>query len=208
MKNSHIEVAYREQTNSVAPETTRLSETIDRYIADMTITLSMLPYPVILTIVAVLDEARKKGKAVFIFGNGGSAATASHFACDLAKGTIRPDRPRFKVQALTDNLPVFSAWANDTSYDRVFAEQLENYLALGDVVVAISGSGNSPNVLGGVRAARAKGAMTIGFTGFDGGRLKDLVEIPLVVPNNTMEQIEDVHLLLGHLITTCLKNIG
>jgi D-sedoheptulose 7-phosphate isomerase len=170
--------------------------------------LASLPHAAISQVVAVLDEARIGEKTVFIFGNGGSAATASHFACDLAKGAICPDKPRFKVLSLTDNIPVFSAWANDSAYDRVFAEQLENFVGYGDVIIAISGSGNSRNVLDGVEVANAKGAITIGFTGFDGGKLKDLVDIPLVVPNYVMEQVEDIHLLLEHIITTCLRNGG
>jgi len=106
---------------------------------------------------------------------------------------------------LTDNVPLLSAWANDTAYENVFAEQLENFIEMGDIAIGISGSGNSQNVLNGVKVAKAKGATTIGFIGFDGGKLKDLVDLAIIVPNHNMEQVEDIHLLLEHVITTCLR---
>jgi len=110
-----------------------------------------------------------------------------------------------KAFALTDNTPLLTAWANDTAYENIFAEQLENYLEPGDVAIGISGSGNSPNVLRAMQVARAKGAATIGLIGFGGGKLKDLVDIAVIVPSYNMEQVEDIHLLLEHVITTCLR---
>jgi len=184
------------------------TEIIMNYIAQVTDTLNKLPADEIARVVDVLGEARDRGSRIFIFGNGGSAATASHFACDLAKGAICRGKPRFKSFALTDNVPLLSAWANDTDYSNVFAEQLESFVEHGDVAIAISGSGNSPNVLNGARVAKAQGATTIGFIGFNGGKLKDLVDIALVVSNHNMEQVEDIHLLLGHIITTCLRKDG
>lgn len=180
-------------------------EIIKNYLSQVGATLGELPLDKIAQVVEVLGEAREKGNRIFIFGNGGSAATASHFASDLAKGAICKGKPRFKAFALTDNVPLLSAWANDTDYGNVFSEQLENFVEPGDVAIAISGSGNSPNVLNGAKAAKAKGATTIGFIGFDGGRLKDLVDIAIIVPSYNMEQVEDTHLLLGHIITTCLR---
>ena len=184
------------------------TEIITNYIAQVADTLNKLPVDKITRVVEVLAEARDRGNRVFIFGNGGSAATASHFACDLDKGAICKSKPRFKAFALTDNVPLLSAWANDTDYSNIFAEQLENFIERGDVAIAISGSGNSPNVLNAVKTAKTKGATTIGFIGFNGGKLKGLVDIALVVPNNNMEQVEDIHLLLGHVITTCLRKDG
>ncbi len=178
---------------------------IENYLSQVGTTLDELPLDRIVKVVEVLDEARDKGNRIFIFGNGGSAATASHFASDLAKGAICKGKPRFKAFALTDNTPLLSAWANDTDYSNIFAEQLENFVEPRDIAIAISGSGNSPNVRNGTKVAKAKGATTIGFIGFDGGKLKDLVDIPLTVPNHNMEQVEDIHLLLGHVITTCLR---
>jgi D-sedoheptulose 7-phosphate isomerase len=180
-------------------------ESINSYISEVRETLAKLPADGIARIVRMLDEARLKGKEVFIFGNGGSAATASHFACDLAKGTICEGKPRIKAFALNDNVPLISAWANDSAYEKIFAEPLENYIERGDIAIAISGSGNSPNVLNGVKAARRKGAITIGITGFEGGKLKELVDVAVVVPSNSMEQIEDIHLLIEHIVATCLR---
>jgi D-sedoheptulose 7-phosphate isomerase len=175
------------------------------YVQQVKETLDNLPWEAIQKTVSVLEEARLKDRQVFIMGNGGSAATASHFACDLGKGTIIPGRPRFRVIALTDNMPLFSALANDFGYDRVFAEQLASLVQADDVVIGISGSGNSRNVLNAILVARQVGATTIGLTGKDGGLLKCLVEVCIQVPNHTIEQIEDIHLLLEHLITTELR---
>ena len=158
-------------------------------------------------ILAVLDSARMRRSRVYIFGNGGSAATASHFACDLAKGTIRSGKPGMRVYTLADSVPVFSAWANDTGYENVFSEQLTDLVEPGDVAIAISGSGNSPNVLEGVRAAKSCGATTIGLCGFNGGRLVHLADIAIVVPNHCMEQVEDIHLILTHAIAVCLRRL-
>ena len=180
-------------------------EIIGNYLFEVASTLDILPLDKIATVVQTLYEAYDKKRRIFTFGNGGSAATASHFATDLAKGTIYKDKPRFKVIALTDNIPLLSAWANDTRYSDVFAEQLANLVEPEDIAIAISGSGNSPNVLNGIKLARARGATTIGFVGFDGGKLKNLVDISLEVPNYTMAQVEDIHLIIGHVITACLQ---
>jgi len=174
----------------------------------MALTLDKLPVDRIIRVVEVLNEPRDKGKRVFTFGNGGSAATASHIACDFSKGAASQDRPGLRAYSLNDSIPLTTAWANDTDYETIFSAQLAGLADPGDVVIAISGSGNSPNVLNGVRAARIRGATTIGFSGFDGGRLESLVDIAIVVNNHVMEQVEDVHLLLGHVITTCLRQAG
>ena len=180
-------------------------ETISRYISEVSATLERLPTENIAQVVGLLEEARLKAKQVFIFGNGGSAATASHFAADLSKGAISPGKARIKAFALTDNVALLSAWANDTTYENIFAEQLENILKPGDIAISISGSGNSQNVLNGIKLASAKGATTVGFIGFDGGKLRELVDVHIIVPCHNMEQVEDIHLLLEHAITTCLR---
>jgi len=178
---------------------------IRNYLSEVGDTLKGLSAEAIAQFVGVLEETRMEGKRVYVFGNGGSAATASHFASDLSKGAISKGKPRIKAFALTDNVPLITAWANDTAYENIFAEQLENYIEPRDIAIGISGSGNSQNVLNGVKVAKSKGATTIGLIGFDGGKLKDLVDIAIVVPNHNMEQVEDVHLLLEHVITTCLR---
>lgn len=179
---------------------------IKQYISNVILTLQRIPIEKIDQIVDVLEETRQKAKYVYIFGNGGSSSTASHFAADLAKGAICPGKSRIKAFALTDNIPLCTAWANDSAYDYIFAEQLENHIEPGDIAIGISGSGNSPNVLNGIKAAKGKGATTIGFAGFNGGKLKDIVDIPIVIDNYQMEQVEDIHLLLEHVITMCLRN--
>jgi D-sedoheptulose 7-phosphate isomerase len=181
------------------------SEAISAYLIEMQTTLSNLPIDMIERVVGLLREARSQKKRVFLFGNGGSAATASHLACDLAKGTSTNGKPRLRAIALTDNMPLISAWANDSSYENIFAQQLQDHVEPGDVVIGISGSGKSLNVLNGIKVARSAGAITIGFTGLGGGDLKDLVDLCIVVPDNSIDQVEDVHLMLGHVITSCLR---
>lgn len=186
-------------------QTSQTSERIATYLSDMKGTLSKLPMDDIERVVNLLREARAHKKRVFLFGNGGSAATASHLACDLGKGTNRHGRPRLRVVALTDNVPLISAWANDSSYDNVFAQQLQDEIEPEDIAIAISGSGKSPNVLNGVRVARSAGAITIGLTGFDGGELRTLVDLCIIVPDDSIDQVEDVHLMLGHIVASCLR---
>jgi len=182
----------------------KLSEVIEDYCLGVMQASANLPFEDIAKVIEALSRARDKGKRVYIFGNGGSASTASHFASDLNKGSICKGKLRFKAQCLSDNVPVLTAWANDTSYRMVFAEQVENFIEAGDVVVSISGSGNSPNVLNAVKLAKAKGAFNIGFIGFGGGMLKDLVDLAVVVTSDNMERVEDVHLVICHIIKTCL----
>lgn len=127
-------------------------------------------------------------------------------ASDLNKGANRKDAPRFKAVALTDNIPAMLAWANDASYDDIFVEQLRNHLEKGDMVIGISGSGNSPNVLKALHYANDQGAVTVGLTGFDGGKIAQLAKIVYVVPNHCMQQIEDVHLVIEHMISLILRD--
>lgn len=180
-------------------------EWVEEYFNGIHRALEALPREVLLQIIAQIEATARDGGMIFLCGNGGSAATASHFACDLAKGTRRPGAPMVRAIALTDNVPLLTAWANDTEYRRVFAEQLRPLIRPGDLLIAISGSGNSPNVLEAVLVAREAGAFTIGLTGFEGGRLRDLVDLCLIVPSACMEQIEDLHLILQHTITTVLR---
>jgi D-sedoheptulose 7-phosphate isomerase len=157
-------------------------------------------------IVPVLLAARNADRTIYFFGNGGSASTASHFVVDIGKATIRGDHRRFKCVALVDNVETLTAWANDADYAKVFSEPLATLAQPGDVAFGISGSGNSPNVLEAMSAAKRLGLRTIGLTGIGGGKLKGAVEIPVVVPSNSMQHVEDVHLLICHLLTAYLRD--
>ena len=149
----------------------------------------------------LLASARESGQQVFVCGNGGSAATASHLANDLGKGaSYGRDSRRFRVIALTDNIPWITALANDVSYDSVFSEQLQNLGQPGDLLIAISGSGNSRNVLNAVEVARQKRMTTIGWTGFGGGELAGAVDLPVVVDSHHMGRVEDAHMIMTHLV--------
>ncbi|MBI2504856.1 MAG: SIS domain-containing protein [Candidatus Latescibacteria bacterium] len=149
-----------------------------------------------------VGETRRKGRQLFLCGNGGSAATASHLANDLGKGASygKPAARRFRVVALTDNVPWMTALANDVGYESIFAEQLRNLGQEGDLLIAISGSGNSPNVLKAVEVAREQGMRSVGWCGFGGGKLAGLVDLPVVVGSHHMGRVEDVHAVLMHLI--------
>jgi D-sedoheptulose 7-phosphate isomerase len=163
--------------------------------------LVSLPKDGIDQIADTLVRAYDAGRTVFLCGNGGSAALASHFACDLGKGTAYCNGgKRFRALALTDNLPTLTAWANDSSYDDVFSEQLKNFVQPHDVAFAISGSGNSKNVLNALHVAREAGAATVGISGFEGGAMKSLCDLCVVVPSNDMQIIEDLHLSITHSI--------
>ena len=134
-----------------------------------------------------------------------SAALASHFACDLGKGAANGSGKRFQALALTDNIPMMTAWANDANYEDIFAEQLVNFVNPGDIALAISGSGRSPNVLKALKVAREAYAVTIGLTGCRGGLMKDLCDVCLIVPSDNMQIIEDLHLSVTHAVFIALR---
>jgi D-sedoheptulose 7-phosphate isomerase len=178
---------------------------IRNYVAELKETLDRLDAMVIEDIIAILHEARVNRRQIFIMGNGGSASTASHFVCDLAKNTRQENWPHFRVIGLTDNMAIFSAYANDEGYENVFAMQLASLIQPGDVVIGISTSGNSENVLRAITLANDMDATTIGFTGFDSGRLGSMVDIHSHTPSDCIEHVEDIHLMLEHLITKVLR---
>jgi D-sedoheptulose 7-phosphate isomerase len=159
----------------------------------------------------ILYRAYQTDHMVFTFGNGGSAALASHLASDLAKSTHIPGPAsvrqvkRLKALSLTDNVPLLTAWGNDTTYEEVFAGQMENLIQAGDVAFGISSSGSSPNVLRALELARRVGATTVGLTGCGGGKMKDLLDCPILVPSHHVQHVEDAHLILAHLIFLDLK---
>src|ERR671913_1745693 len=153
----------------------------------------------------MLLACQARGRVVFVVGNGGSAATASHFACDLSKGTRHDGPPTFRVVSLTDNVPLLTAWANDSGYERVFSEQLTALARPGDLLVAISASGNSPNVVTAIDAARSCGMAVVGLSGRSGGRLAHLVDVLVNVPSDTIEVVEDAHLIVAHSLCVAVR---
>jgi len=175
-----------------------MSEELDGYLLQVAQTLIDLPRGPLETILQALWETYERDGTILICGNGGSAANASHFACDLAKSTIIENTRRTRALALTDNGSLITAWSNDQSYADVFVEQLRSLYRPGDLLFAISGSGNSPNVLRAVEWANDCGAPTVGLTGFDGGKLARLSRYSLHIDNHVMPQVEDVHMAVCH----------
>jgi D-sedoheptulose 7-phosphate isomerase len=178
---------------------------ITAYLDEITRLVACLPVDAIAALVELLDSACLAGRKVLLCGNGGSSATASHWANDLSKGVLGPQRPRLRALALTDSMPLLTAVANDMDYARIFAEQLLIWAERGDVVVGISGSGNSPNVLQAIACARDLGVRTVGLSGFGGGVLAGLVDLAVVVDSHCMEQVEDAHLMISHAVTIALR---
>lgn len=188
---------------------TNFQEFFRKYLEDVRLSLNNLPLNKIAETSEILFSAYCIGKKIIVMGNGGSAAAASHFACDLAKGTALAGKKRFIAYCLCDNIPTITAYGNDCGYEYIFSEQLKNLAEKGDVVIAISGSGNSKNVLNAMQVANTRSAITIGITGFQGGKLKELVSTCIVVPNSNMERIEDIHLIILHILKLFLiEKIG
>ena len=150
--------------------------------------------------IRILDQARAGTRRIFVCGNGGSASTASHFVCDMVKGASFNRNQRFRIMALTDSLPTITAYSNDVGYECIFVEQLKNFAEPGDVLIAISGSGNSPNVLRAVEYANSTGCRTIALTGRDGGKLGPMAQLNIQVSNPHMGRIEDAHMIVMHMI--------
>ncbi len=183
-----------------------------KYIDDLRSAMDSISLEDVQRIADLLIDAYKNDRRVFILGNGGSAATASHMACDLGKGTLRnvydAKEKRFQVISLTDNVPIMTAFSNDMSYDDMFLQQLRNYVQKGDVVIGISGSGNTPNIIKALLYAKSVGATTVGFLGFNtGGSARDLVDHSIVIKSGSYGVVEDLHLALNHILTTCLSHM-
>jgi D-sedoheptulose 7-phosphate isomerase len=168
--------------------------------------LNTLPADKFIEINAVLQKAREADKQIFVIGNGGSAATASHMVCDLNKNTREAGKKRLRAICLNDNAPTVLAYANDEGYDTIFSEQLRSLGQAGDILIAISGSGNSANILKAIETARLMKIKVIGLTGFMGGKMKAITDICLVVPCDSMEVIEDVHLIINHILAGLLRD--
>lgn len=179
---------------------------ISTYTANLRRLLGEVPVYPIYRVVDIFRDARDRGAFIYIAGNGGSSATASHWVNDLGKATKRSGCPPMRVMCLSDNVSWFSALSNDEGYDRAFAGQLENFATPGDVLTCISASGNSPNLVRAVELAQKRKLTTVGLLGFDGGALKDLVDEAVCIhtEKGAYELVEDVHSAICHAITRCL----
>lgn len=182
-------------------------ESINRYIAELEQMMQAISLPNLAAVLGILEQVYRNGHRIFVMGNGGSAATASHFALDLAKNTITVGAPRLKAISLTDHVPLITAWSNDTAYEHIFSEQLANMIEAGDAAIGISASGNSPNVINALNLANRSGASTIGLLGATGGKLKDIVDAYVLAPGQNIEQEEDAHMILAHIITRHMREV-
>jgi D-sedoheptulose 7-phosphate isomerase len=180
---------------------------INRYFRDLQEMIRTISNAHLQDILSLLEEVYLHGHRIFIMGNGGSAATASHFALDLAKNTIMPGAPRVKAISLTDHVPLITAWSNDTAYEHIFAEQLVTMIEPGDAVIGISASGNSLNVINALKVAKETQAVTIALIGAKGGRIKHMVDAYALAPGQNIEQEEDGHLIMAHIITRHMREV-
>ena len=189
----------------------KINEEIEKYLEKQNECVSNIKKNQLLIIEEIFNhliKCRENGNRIFIIGNGGSASTASHFTSDLLKTAITKNTDHFKAYSLTDNMPVVLAWANDLSYDNIFQNQLENQIEKNDILISLSGSGNSANIIKANEYANKVLAYTIAFTGNDGGKLAKIAKISLVVPSNDMLTIESMHLSICHLLITMIRNQG
>jgi D-sedoheptulose 7-phosphate isomerase len=182
-------------------------EAIQRYFIELEQMVQAISLPHLQRVLQLLEEAYFHGHRIFIMGNGGSAATASHFALDLAKNTIVSGSPRLKAISLTDHVPLITAWSNDTAYEHIFAEQLANMIEPGDLVIGISTSGNSRNVINALQLAKSFDASTVALLGAKGGKIKEIVDAYVLAPGQNIEQEEDAHLILTHVITRHMRDV-
>jgi D-sedoheptulose 7-phosphate isomerase len=182
-------------------------EAISNYFSELEQMVRSISLADLQQVLRLLEQAYHDGRRIFIMGNGGSAATASHFALDLSKNTIMPGAPRLKAISLTDHVPLITAWSNDTAYEHIFAEQLANLVEPGDVAIGISASGNSLNVINALQLAKRSRAYTVGLLGAKGGKIKDMVDAYVLAPGQNIEQEEDAHMILAHVITRHMRGV-
>ncbi len=180
-------------------------ESIEKYLSEVSKLVLKIPPASVERITSLIMDAYRKSRRVFVFGNGGGSSTSAHFVCDLSKGTACEGKPRLKAISLAENIPLLTAWANDTDYTNTFGEQLKNLVEPGDVVIGLSGSGMSPNVINAFKVAHQAGATAVLFSGFDGGMAVKVAHDSIVVPSEDMQQIEDVHMILTHIVFRMLK---
>jgi D-sedoheptulose 7-phosphate isomerase len=177
-----------------------------RYLSELTSTLEEIDLKAVDAAIELLIEAHKKGSKIFTAGNGGSSATASHIVCDFNKGISNNTKEKFEMVCLSDSIPTITAIANDIGYEQIFALQLEGRLKKGDILIAISGSGNSKNILLAAEYAKGKGNKVIAFTGFDGGALYKIADVNIHLPLKDMQKAEDAHMIMLHLIARAIAD--
>lgn len=189
------------------PGATTAEEYYKEYHKYLSKLLGNLDYKALEEVTRLLLEKAKSGQTIFLIGNGGSAATASHFAIDLTQCSQPGDGLYFRAISLTDNVPLLTALANDEGYEEVFTGQIQNLFRKNDVLMAISASGNSPNVIAAARLAKELGGVTVGLVGFDGGELARICDHVIHVVTNKDEYgpVEDIHLILDHMVTSYLR---
>lgn len=180
---------------------------IKAYYDELSSTMKKLDYEEISAAMNALVECYENGGTVYVFGNGGSSATASHMVCDFNKGVSMKKSKKFNFVCLSDNTPILTALANDVSYDDVFSYQISKILNKNDLILAISGSGNSKNIINAVKLAKEQGVKIIGMTGYDGGQLFKLSDFHLHAPINDMMKAEDIHMSFDHMMATILLHV-
>jgi D-sedoheptulose 7-phosphate isomerase len=188
-----------------------MAEFAESYLKRLNEVLAVTDIAKIDQIISIILDAARNDKQIFVIGNGGSAATASHFACDLGKGTVSkffdPSQRRIRVIPLTDSVPLLTAYGNDLEYQHIFSQQLNNLVNPGDVVIGISASGNSKNVINAIKFANTKNATTIGLLGFDGGQMKSIVDHALLFEDNHFGRVEDAHMVAVHIIAYAVADV-
>lgn len=183
-----------------------MKKEIKNYFENLKETIDNLSISDIESVANILIEARDNGKTIYTMGNGGSGSTASHMVCDIVKGCSFNKDKKFKIFCLNDNIPTILAYSNDVSYDVIFEEQLKNILNSNDVILAISGSGNSKNIIRAIEFGKSKNAKIIGFTGYSGGKLKELSDVSVNANINDMQISEDIHVIIMHILYKLLEN--
>lgn len=183
-----------------------MKNTMKSYLEDIHTLCNTLDTDALEEVCSLLLQGYRDGKQIFVAGNGGSAGTSNHFSCDFGKNAVKSQEKRPKIISLSANIEVVTALGNDFSYADVFAEQLKNLMNEGDIILLISASGKSPNVVKAAEIVRARNGRVISFTGFDGGRLKELSDISVNIPSDSYEKIEDLHMILTHMIVCCFKS--
>jgi len=176
-----------------------------QYLIELTRLLEDFPHENFDKMIQAMMKSYHEERHIFVMGNGGSGSTASHWTCDINKGCCLELEKKFKMICLSDNIPTLMAYGNDLSYDDIFVEPLKNFFKPDDLVIGISGSGNSTNVLKAIEYATSHGGRTVGLCGFEGGKLNDMVDIPLLAKVNDMQKVEDIHMIIVHI---CMQAVA